>query len=157
MKRFILSAVVVAFVAAISYSFIPIAMSTSSDAANTEMMAPAGDPDLAASIKAGKAIYEGKSTCSVCHQLNGAGLPPTFPPLAGADYLVADKMRAVKQTMYGSKEPIKVNGVTYPGGIMTTVELTNDEVRDVVNYILNSWGNKDGSVTTKDVVSMRKK
>jgi nitrite reductase (NO-forming) len=157
MKRFILSAVVVAFVAAISYSFIPMAVSSASDKVSTEMFVPAGDPDLATSIKAGKAIYEGKGTCSVCHQLNGAGLPPTFPPLAGADYLLADKQRAVKQTMYGAKEPIKVNGVTYPGGIMTTVELTNDEVRDVVNYILNSWGNDGGSVTTKEVLIDRKK
>lgn len=157
MKRFILSTVVVAFVAAISYSFIPMAVSSASDVATTEMLVQAGDPDLAASTKAGKAIYEGKGTCSVCHQLNGAGLPPTFPPLAGADYLLADKQRAVKQTMYGSKEPIKVNGVTYPGGIMTNVELTNEEVRDVVNYILNSWGNDGGTVTTKDVVAARKK
>jgi nitrite reductase (NO-forming) len=157
MKRFFLSAIVVAFVTAISFSFIPMATGTSTDGVDTEMMSPAGDPDLAASIKAGKAIYEGKGTCSVCHQLNGAGLPPTFPPLAGADYLLADKQRAVKQTMYGSKEPIKVNGVTYPGSIMTTVELSNEEVRDVVNYILNSWGNDGGSVTTKDVVAARKK
>ncbi len=157
MKRFILSTVVVAFVAAISYSFIPMVVSSTTDNVSTEMMAPAGDPDLPTSIKAGKAIYEGKGTCSACHQLNGAGLPPTFPPLAKSDYLLADKQRAIKQTMYGDKEPIKVDGVTYPGGVMPVIPLSNDEVRDVVNYILNSWGNKGGSVTTKDVQAARKK
>lgn len=115
----------------------------------------AGDLDLDASIAAGKIIYEGKGTCAVCHQLTGVGLPPAFPPLAGADYLLADKDRAIKQTMYGAKEPIVVNGVTYPGGMMSVVEMTDEEVRDVVNYILNSWGNKGGEVTLEEVKAQR--
>ena len=113
------------------------------------------DFDAEASMAAGKAIYEGKGTCVVCHQATGLGLPPAFPPLAKADYLLADKERAIRQTMYGSKEPITVNGNTYPGGIMTVVELTDEEVRDVVNYILNSWGNEAGYVSTEDVKAQR--
>ena len=46
-------------------------------------------------------------------------------------------------------------GVEYPGGIMTNVELTDQEVMDVVNYILNSWGNAAGTVTLEDVAAAR--
>lgn len=111
---------------------------------------PAG-PDLSV----GEAIYTGKGNCATCHQATGQGLAPTFPPLAGADYLLADKERAIHQTMFGSQEPITVNGVQYPGKVMTVVELTDQEVVDVVNYILNSWGNEGGTVTLDEVKAIR--
>lgn len=107
-------------------------------------------------LSAGEAIYTGKGTCATCHQKDGAGLAPAFPPLANADYLLADKNRAIHQTMYGAKEAITVNGVEFPGGIMTMVELTDQEVADVVNYILNSWGNDGGTVTLDEVAAQRK-
>ncbi len=121
-----------------------------------EQAAPeANDVAEAADYSAGEAIYTGKGICSTCHQLTGEGVAPAFPPLANADYLLADKTRAIKQTIYGSKTPITVNGVEYPGGAMTVVDLTDQEVADVVNYILNSWGNNGGTVTVDDVKAAR--
>ena len=107
-------------------------------------------------LSAGEAIYSGKGLCATCHQKNGEGLAPAFPPLAGSDYLLANKDRAIHQAMYGSQEPITVKGAEYPGGIMTTVEMTDQEVMDVVNYILNSWGNAGGTVTLEEVAAQRK-
>ncbi|MDF1550247.1 MAG: cytochrome c [Bacteroidales bacterium] len=106
-------------------------------------------------LTAGKKVYV--DNCMVCHQENGEGVVGTFPPLANSDYLLADKMRAVKQAIYGSKTPITVNGVEYPGNVMTVINLTDEQVRDVVNYILNSWGNNDGTVTIEDVKAAREK
>ena len=100
-------------------------------------------------FSAGKAIYE--ANCMVCHQENGLGVEGTFPPLANSDYLLADKARAILQTLQGAKEPITINGVEYPGNVMTIVELEEQQTVDVVNYILNSWGNKGGTVTFDDV------
>ncbi len=124
---------------------------TAEKAATTEVVEEAPAMDLAA----GEAIYNGKGMCVTCHQANGQGLSPAFPPLAQADYLLEDKMRAIHQTMYGAKEPIVVNGQTYPGGVMTVVEMTDQEVVDVVNYILNSWGNDGGTVTLEEVAQVR--
>ena len=102
-----------------------------------------------ADFSAGKAIYE--ANCMVCHQENGQGVTGTFPPLAKSDYLLADKNRAILQTLQGAKEPITINGVEYPGSVMTIVELEEQQTVDVVNYILNTWGNKGGTVTLDDV------
>jgi mono/diheme cytochrome c family protein len=106
-------------------------------------------------LTAGNKVFVEK--CMVCHQQTGLGVPGTFPPLANSDYVKADKMRAVKQAIYGSKTPITVNGVTYPGKIMTVFEkeLSDQQVMDVVNYILNSWGNNVGTVTLDDVKAAR--
>jgi mono/diheme cytochrome c family protein len=156
MRKTTITFIALFFASALVVSLSSFTHNESSVDVNAPEVVFAGDLDLDASIAAGKIIYEGKGTCSVCHQVTGLGLPPAFPPLAGADYLLADKHRAIKQTMYGAQEPIVVNGTTYPGGMMSVVEMTDQEVRDVVNYILNSWGNQGGEVTIDDVKAQRK-
>jgi nitrite reductase (NO-forming) len=106
-------------------------------------------------FSAGEKIFNEK--CMVCHQKNGEGVEGTFPPLAKSDYLLADKERAIIQTLTGSKKPITVNGIEYPGNVMTVFELSDQEVADVVNYVLNSWGNTGGTVTVEDVKNARAK
>ena len=103
----------------------------------------------------GKKIF--KEKCLVCHQADGKGVEGTFPPLAGSDYLLADKDRAILQTIQGSKTPITVNGIEYPGNIMTVFELSDKEITEVVNYVLNSWGNQGGTITIKEVKAVRAK
>jgi mono/diheme cytochrome c family protein len=113
------------------------------------------DTKVELDLSAGKKVFD--ENCKVCHQESGEGVAGTFPPLANSDYMLADKMRAVKQAIYGSKVPITVNGVEYPGSVMTVIELSDEQVRDVVNYVLNSWGNNGGTVTLEDVKAAREK
>ncbi|MFK8045923.1 MAG: cytochrome c [Crocinitomicaceae bacterium] len=101
---------------------------------------------------AGEAVY--KKTCVTCHQADGKGMEGAFPPLAGSDYLLQDKARAIKQVIHGSEGEITVNGMIYTG-IMPAQEITDKEVKDVINYILNSWGNDGGEVTMEDVVTQK--
>ena len=96
----------------------------------------------------GKKIYEEK--CIVCHQANGEGITGAFPPLANADYLLEDKVRAVEQVLNGSNEEMVVNGVTYRTPMPPQVDNKEDAVA-VVNYILNTWGNDGGTVTMEEV------
>jgi mono/diheme cytochrome c family protein len=50
---------------------------------------------------------------------------------------------------------MKVNGVVYTGE-MTGFDLTDQEVSDVLNYVLNSWGNKGKPVKPEEVAPLRK-
>jgi len=100
----------------------------------------------------GKNIFETK--CKVCHQLDGKGLKPAFPPLAGSDYLLSDKKRAVAQALNGSNGEIVVNGEKWVG-LMPQQVGTLDEAVAVINYVLNNFGNNGGYITAeeaKDVV-----
>ena len=106
-------------------------------------------------LSTGKEIYS--SNCQVCHLEKGEGIPGHFPPLANSDYLLKDKTRALKQAIYGSRVPITVNGIEYPGKKMTIIDLSDEQVKDVVNYVLNSWGNNGGAVTLEDVKAVRTK
>ncbi len=62
-------------------------------------------------IEKGKLVF--MQICAVCHQTNGQGLPNVFPPLAGSDFLIADKARSIRIVLRGTSGPIIVNGTTY--------------------------------------------
>lgn len=100
------------------------------------------------SFAEGEKIYMAK--CIVCHQANGEGIPGAFPPLKNSDYLFADKVRAVAQALNGSNHEIVVNGVKYNAPMPQQVG-TKEEAVAVINYVLNTWGNKGGTVTLEDV------
>lgn len=102
----------------------------------------------AVKYSAGKSIYS--NTCVVCHQSNGEGVEGAFPPLANSDYLMADKNRAIRIAAKGMDGEITVNGVVY-NGVMASQSLSNKEVKEVMNYVLNSWGNEGGEVTIEEV------
>ena len=108
---------------------------------------------LEQSIADGKEIYV--DFCLQCHMTNGEGVKGTFPPLAKSDYLndIDQSIHAIK---YGLKGPIKVNGVSYNGN-MINQGLDEEEIADVMNYILNNWGNSSTLIITEEKVASIKK
>ena len=108
--------------------------------------------DLKASIERGKEVYN--VHCITCHMEKGEGLEGAFPPLAKADYLMADKARSIKQILQGASGEMTVNGKTY-NGEMPAIDLTDEQVSDVLNYVRNSWGNKGAAVTPTEVKAQR--
>ena len=117
------------------------------DAAEPEAAAASSD-EMATQMARGEQIY--KEKCIVCHQADGKGLPGAFPPLAGSDYLFADKVRAVAQVLNGSNEPMTVNGQVFHAPMTPQVNTKEDAVA-IINYVLNNFGNDGGYVTLEDV------
>lgn len=104
-------------------------------------------------MRAGGVLYNG--TCSVCHQSNGKGLPGVFPPLDQSDYLMADKRRAIEIVLNGFSGPITVNGQPYNSVMPPMSQLNDDEIANILTYVLNEWNNKDGIVTAEEVAEVR--
>jgi len=111
------------------------------------------DSDLEESKKRGEKIY--MSYCITCHLDKGQGIPGAFPPLANSDYLMADKERAIRTILNGLTEEITVNGQVYFGE-MTPQDLNDREVADVLNFIMNNWGNNGETVLESEVTNARK-
>ena len=109
--------------------------------------------DLKASIERGQEVYN--TQCITCHMEKGEGIDGAFPPVAKSDYLMADKNRSIKQILEGATGEMKVNGKVY-NGEMPAIDLTDEQVSDVLNYVRNSWGNKGGAVTPSEVTAQRK-
>ena len=104
---------------------------------------------LEQSIADGEEIYT--DFCLQCHMSNGKGVPGSFPPLANSDYLnnIDQSIHAIK---FGLKGPITVNGKSYNSN-MINQGLDDEEIADVMNYILRSWGNESSTIVTEEKVA----
>lgn len=104
---------------------------------------------LQESLLDGQEIY--KDFCAQCHLEDGKGVKGIYPPLAKSDFL-RDINKTISSIKYGLKGPITVNGEKY-NSIMVSQGLDDEEISDVVNYILNSWGNSTKQLITEEIVT----
>jgi len=104
-------------------------------------------------IKAGQQLFTG--TCSVCHQANGAGLPGVFPPLAKSSLLAAEPKRAIDIVLHGLTGKVTVNGQEYNSVMPPMTQLNDDEVANILTFVLNSWDNPGGRVDADEVAKAR--
>lgn len=114
---------------------------------------PQTDP-LKESITRGHEIYT--DFCISCHLSNGEGVENIYPPLAKSDFLIQKREESIRAIKYGQEGEIVVNKKTYNSN-MAALGLSDDEVADVMNYITNSWGNKNDKIVTKEEVSKLQK
>jgi cytochrome c oxidase subunit 2 len=87
----------------------------------------------------GEALYN--ANCSACHQLNGGGMPPTFPAIAGSPVATGDVATHIN---------VAVNG--RPGTAMAAFgpQLSDEELAAIVTYQRNAFGNDTGDLVTPD-------
>ena len=100
----------------------------------------------------GQRVYA--QTCFACHQPDGKGLPGIFPPLAGSDYLKADRKRAIETILKGRTGPITVNGANYNNAMPPQV-LSDVQIADVLTYVTNSFGNEASPISDYEVRGVR--
>ena len=105
------------------------------------------------SLLDGQEIYN--DFCVQCHLEDGKGIKGIYPPLAKSDFL-KDINQTIYSIKYGLKGPITVNGENY-NSIMVSQGLDDEEISDVVNYILNSWGNSTNELITEEIVTSIKR
>jgi len=135
--------------------------------AKEESAAPAEAVDKAVAVHAAEAssksleerIADGGKTfsahCAACHQATGQGLAGAFPPLAESDYLADGPGAAITAVLNGLSGPITVNGVDYNAVMPNLSYLSDSDVADVVTFVMNSWGNPGGSVSSGEVAAVR--
>lgn len=117
-----------------------------SDQARDVAVAPGGGAT-------GEATFIG--ICSTCHQRDARGLSSVFPPLAGSDYLMADRDRAVHTVLAGLTGAVTVNGHEYNGVMPPFGNLTDHEIADVLSYVRSNFGNTGEPVTPEEVAAVR--
>ncbi len=117
-------------------------------------VSPFQDTTLSESIERGAALYV--DFCMQCHMTNGEGTTNVFPPLAGSDWLSNKRKESIHAIKYGITGPIKVNGASY-NNAMTPLGLEDKEIADIMNYIMNSWGNTQKKIVTPEEVTSIKK
>jgi cytochrome c oxidase subunit II len=88
------------------------------------------------------------TTCAVCHQVTGKGIPGTFPALDGSKIANGPKADHLNIVMNGK-----------PGTAMVAFskQLSDVELASVITYERNAWGNKTGdAIQPSEVKALRK-
>ncbi|MBI1840265.1 MAG: PQQ-dependent sugar dehydrogenase [Verrucomicrobia bacterium] len=114
----------------------------------------ATESPTAETMERGRQVYA--QNCFICHQLNGQGLPGTYPPLAGSDYLMADIERSIRAVLEGLSGEIRVNNKRYAGAMQPAL-LRDEAIADVLTFVRNSWTNRGDVVTPQQVAAARLK
>ena len=92
--------------------------------------------------------------CAACHQATGQGIPGVFPPVAGSDFLNADRDRAISAVLYGLSGPVTVNGQQY-NSVMPGLGMSDDDIANVLTYVYGNWNNSGLDVTPATVAAIR--
>ena len=75
--------------------------------------------------------------------------------MAASDYFKGNPSKLISTVTHGLTGAITVNGKPY-NGVMPKQTLSDEEIANVVTYVLNSFGNGGGEVTPSQVSAIRK-
>ncbi|MBR0567859.1 cytochrome c oxidase subunit II [Azoarcus sp. L1K30] len=100
---------------------------------------------LAELVDRGEKVFA--ANCAACHQADGKGLPPAFPPLDGSPVVNGDKAAQIQVVLKGRS-----------GTAMAAFgeQLPDADIAAVITYTRNAWGNKTGeAVQPAEIVAGR--
>lgn len=89
----------------------------------------------------GRVLYE--RHCQSCHMEKGQGLKGLYPPVANADFVVAQKEQLACIIRNGITTPVTVNGKLYDGMMAGNSQLTEAEISNLVHYLLKDLNQEE--------------
>ncbi|MDZ7726079.1 MAG: cytochrome c [Candidatus Campbellbacteria bacterium] len=126
------------------------ARAVSPDSVKKELSAVIPAADL--SNHPGKQLYA--KQCLPCHQADGSGVPGMFPPL-DKEWVDGDNETLISIVVHGMDGEIEVNGEIYNQIMAPLPHLSDQEVKDVLNYVRMEFGSSDNEISTAEVREVR--
>lgn len=90
--------------------------------------------------------------CQNCHGEKGEGLENLIPPLTDTTYLRENRDKLACFIKNGMEGKIVVDGREFNEKMPDHAEITDIDLAQLIVYITNAYGNKQGMYTTDDVV-----
>ena len=117
---------------------------------------PADIPDAITGPRVDQVVAQGKKLygvhCADCHGVDGKGVAPAYPPLAGNRALTMEvSVNAVRVVLNGGFAPSTAGNPRPYGMPAFSHVLDDEEVAAVVSYLRASWGNHANPVTALEV------
>ncbi len=110
------------------------------------------DTSSAGLVTRGRTLF---AHCMTCHQANGAGLPPLYPPLDESPYVTGDPERLAKILLHGLQGRIEVLGRTYDQSMPAAPFKKDADIAAIMTYIRQAWDNDADPVTPEFVSQVR--
>ena len=106
---------------------------------------------------AGGTLYDAQ--CSVCHQSAGAGVPGSFPRLAGRAgalaNLAAGRNLMISAVLYGMAGKVQLDGQTIVGVMPPLAQLSDADIAAVLNYVAHLDHRAPKPFTAAEVAEIR--
>ena len=103
----------------------------------------------------GAAIFFGN--CGSCHGNDGRGFSPYLPRLAGNPTVLDSDPSSLINLVLNGSTPLVVKGTPDPYRMpQFRLQLTDQEIADVVSFIRAGWGNQAPATTAAQVAALRK-
>jgi len=110
------------------------------------------DTSEAGLISRGRTLF---AHCMTCHQANGAGLPPLYPPLDESPFVTGDPERLARILLHGLQGRIEVLGRTYDQSMPAAPFKKDADIAAIMSYIRQAWDNDADPVTPEFVAGVR--
>ena len=88
--------------------------------------------------------------CQNCHGEKGEGLENLIPPLTDTVYLKANRNNLACYIKNGMEGEIRVDGRPFDERMPSHEEFTNIDLAQLIVFITNTYGNKQGMYSTAD-------
>jgi len=93
--------------------------------------------------------------CASCHGQAGEGRPPSFPPLAGSEWLELPDEALALIVLHGLRGPIEVAGRSYRGYMPPMQHIADEDIALILRYTLATWGSRESTLDAAAVAGLR--
>jgi mono/diheme cytochrome c family protein len=100
----------------------------------------------------GKRLY---GHCMSCHQPNGRGLPPIYPPLDESEFVTGSPERLARILLHGLQGRIEVHGRKYNQSMPAAPFKSDADFAAIMTYIRQAWDNAADPVDASFVKKVR--
>ena len=90
----------------------------------------------------GKQLYD--THCQNCHNADGSGLGALIPPLSDTAFLSKNRSKLACIIKHGLRDSISIKGTLFSEPMPANHQLADIEIAEIVTFITNSFGNKQG-------------
>lgn len=101
------------------------------------LLAGCGQVDLPDELAHGQEPY--LRYCASCHDNDGSGKPPAFPPLDGSEWLTLGPEAVALITLNGLRGEIEVAGQRYRGFMPPMRHIPDEELAALLDYMSQAW------------------
>ncbi|HLF46211.1 MAG TPA: cytochrome c [Chitinophagaceae bacterium] len=102
-----------------------------------------------ATMERGKVVYD--KACLSCHMPNGLGVPRMAPSLSKSKYVLGTKTKMIRIVLRGSEELPVNEDRDFTNPMAPILNLTDQQLADVLTFVRNSYGNRASVITAADV------
>lgn len=94
--------------------------------------------------------------CIECHQADGRGVPQTFPPLVGSEWVKGERKTMLRIILGGLSGPVEVAGQKYNGVMPGHSHVGDDELASIASFVRFAFGDlKEKPVTPEEIKTLR--